>query len=346
MPRIERWVRERELASNARCAAWAQQEIRREHRRVAGNAWWPLTVFLAIIVAATAVIWFRTPGRLGALVAGMVAAFGVSAMALMIVEAARTQNRLMGIEAEKATASEVRRLRRRGWKLINHIRTDRADIDHVAIGPGGVFAIETKSSTFPWGPSHERLTPACTQARGAARDVSNRLYQWQRNAAVEPVLALIGPLEDGFTLPASLNGVTVVRGYSLREWLRDRTDTLGPNDISSAWGVLEQRVRERDGGVQAREGKTVRGLPASMADLALGGLVGLSVVVALGLSLMIPPHGVPTLVLSMLVASVATMVFRRFRRWPRVRAISLPIVVAGAGFATLLVVLFLATTVA
>ena len=41
--------------------------------------------------------------------------------------------------------AELNRLGRHGWRVLHSIRlANRVDIDHLPIGPGGVFSINTK----------------------------------------------------------------------------------------------------------------------------------------------------------------------------------------------------------
>ena len=49
-----------------------------------------------------------------------------------------------GAEGEKATAKALRGLVRSGWTLVNDIDWGKGNIDHVLIGPAGVFVLETK----------------------------------------------------------------------------------------------------------------------------------------------------------------------------------------------------------
>jgi hypothetical protein len=50
-----------------------------------------------------------------------------------------------GAEGERATARALRPLTRSGWILINDVQRDRGNIDHVLVGPAGVFVLETKN---------------------------------------------------------------------------------------------------------------------------------------------------------------------------------------------------------
>jgi hypothetical protein len=42
-------------------------------------------------------------------------------------------------QAEQWTAAELRKLRRHGWRVVNHFLLRNDDIDHVLTGPGGAY---------------------------------------------------------------------------------------------------------------------------------------------------------------------------------------------------------------
>jgi hypothetical protein len=50
----------------------------------------------------------------------------------------------IGADGEKATARQFRPLCGRGWTLFNDIDTGHGNIDHVLVGPAGVFMLESK----------------------------------------------------------------------------------------------------------------------------------------------------------------------------------------------------------
>lgn len=54
-----------------------------------------------------------------------------------------------GIEGEMATAQLLSPLLAKGWRLFHDIPGNRGNIDHVLVGPGGVFAVETKFRSKP-----------------------------------------------------------------------------------------------------------------------------------------------------------------------------------------------------
>ena len=50
----------------------------------------------------------------------------------------------IGAEGEKATARKLRPLLDRGWTLLNDLDTEHGNLDHVLVGPAGVFMLESK----------------------------------------------------------------------------------------------------------------------------------------------------------------------------------------------------------
>ncbi len=55
-----------------------------------------------------------------------------------------------GLEGEERTARELRRLRRLGWRVVHNLQFAYGDVDHIAIGPGGVAVIESKAGNADW----------------------------------------------------------------------------------------------------------------------------------------------------------------------------------------------------
>jgi hypothetical protein len=54
------------------------------------------------------------------------------------------ENWRRGADGERHTARVMRRLRRKGWRCVHDQQIDRGNRDHVAVGPAGVFLLETK----------------------------------------------------------------------------------------------------------------------------------------------------------------------------------------------------------
>ncbi|WP_338325265.1 nuclease-related domain-containing protein [Pedococcus bigeumensis] len=51
---------------------------------------------------------------------------------------------LQGVWGERATANALRALEREGWVVLHDLPAGRGNVDHIAIGPGGVFLLDSK----------------------------------------------------------------------------------------------------------------------------------------------------------------------------------------------------------
>lgn len=83
-------------------------------------------------------------------------------------------------EANTTDLFRTRTMRRKGWKIVDSVPFDRqfGDVDHVACGPAGVLAIETKWTNVPWKFTDGNLvTPGdpLKQARTGARVSARRI---------------------------------------------------------------------------------------------------------------------------------------------------------------------------
>ena len=128
--------------------------------------------------------------------------------------------RSMGGEAEQWTARELRKLDERAWMVVHDVPLSRANVDHVAIGPGRIYAIETKwTSTAPhpavvkrWARQAAGLASELQRdltARGAPRDVVPVLVVWGRHARLR--------LGES---PTMIGPTRVVVGGAAEAWLQ------------------------------------------------------------------------------------------------------------------------------
>jgi hypothetical protein len=98
-------------------------------------------------------LWAYFGGRLssgGILVgASIVAATSILALVIILLRtAAQSSNRYLGYCGERLIAERLRPLERRGWVVLHDVPamgSSPFNLDHVAIGPAGVFVVETKS---------------------------------------------------------------------------------------------------------------------------------------------------------------------------------------------------------
>jgi hypothetical protein len=64
------------------------------------------------------------------------------------------ENWAQGAEGEETVGKILEGLREKGWCVIHDVSFGRGNIDHIVVGPGGVFTIETKSRGGKVFPDH------------------------------------------------------------------------------------------------------------------------------------------------------------------------------------------------
>ncbi|MGW7364789.1 nuclease-related domain-containing protein [Streptomyces sp. NPDC054841] len=107
-----------------------------------------------------------------------------------------------GLAGEKRVGSELNRLSRQGWRVLHSIPLPRdVDIDHLLIGPGGVFTINTKHhpDKAVWvgddmvRVNHGKPQPHALKSRAEARRVQRVLEaHCDFTVPVESVLVFVG----------------------------------------------------------------------------------------------------------------------------------------------------------
>ncbi len=121
------------------------------HRYRAGLRSWRRRVVarFALLLAPVCVVAFVVGfvnGDPSSFTAGMV--FGaIVALVMMAADSPPHYVERWGIgaDAERRTARALRALERRGWSVVHDVPTHRGNLDHVVVGPGGVFLLDTKA---------------------------------------------------------------------------------------------------------------------------------------------------------------------------------------------------------
>ncbi len=239
-----------------RSGRWARQKVWASQLRFVRANPVPiavLVIFVALMATGIAVFVPR-PGNL--FVAGVVVGalpFAVLMVAQGWTGAAGTS---MGATAEGWTSSELRRFVRRArrrderWRLVDHIPLAGWDVDHVLIGPGGVFAIESKWSAEGWRSTwaQGRLSDIAKSARLEARKVESilRSEPHRLRLPVTPVV-VVWP---NTAKPARLavDGMTeAIYGGDLVDWCLQRpTQALDTQTVESVHTALVDFVRMRE----------------------------------------------------------------------------------------------------
>lgn len=137
------------------------------------------------------------------------------------------------------TSAALRRLPSPPWRLIHEVPTGRlGGIEHVIVGPAGVFAVTAVFSPLP--PPRDDPPSAVETAdaaiiRGRLDDLlgpirgrcdAHVVIHWGRTDAVEPAVELV-------------HGVVAVDGRRLEEWAATLPgDRLAPAQVDLAWQTI------------------------------------------------------------------------------------------------------------
>jgi Nuclease-related domain len=135
-----------------------------------------------------------------------------------------------------------------GWHVLHaiNVRRDReTDVDHVVVGPGGVYCLNTKNrpekKIIVRGDSFRTngYREYCVKASRAEARKATRLLSAAcgRSVLVHPLIVVVGAYLEVRQQPTD---VTVLRRKDVARWLRRRPVTLLPDEVES---IFEQARR-------------------------------------------------------------------------------------------------------
>lgn len=164
-----------------------------------------------------------------------------------------------GLLGEQAMAEELQALLAHGYQVFHDVPgSDKWNIDHVAVGPAGVFAIETKYRTkkpgeankrdneavfdgykiqYPSGFDAEAHQQAERNARWLAKELTKAVAE---RVAVQPIVAL-----PGWWVTLKVNSdVKVLSGKQVASYIAKEPPRLTDKLIQQIKYQLEQRCRD------------------------------------------------------------------------------------------------------
>jgi hypothetical protein len=243
-----------------RAGRWTLDTTRTERTDFVRRNWRVLAVAsLPYLLAASVAILVSTLSPFDwflPFTAGVLTASYVWAIFVALERVDGTVLRKLGGIAERDTSTELRRLRRRGWRVVDSVPFAGYDVDHVAIGPPGVFAVETKRSSMPVTISGTTVKGLyhgnpLGQARQGAKKIQHLLHSKGIDVEVRPVLAIwahsLPPeLDRGIELGEIDQRVLVVSGRRIHDVLGSLPAAAEPAPIALVVEALEAFVRMRE----------------------------------------------------------------------------------------------------
>ncbi len=196
-------------------------------------------VALGVLAVATALLG-RTFGLrdvrfLGSEVGLLVAMFVVLRYVMPLVE-----RHDRGATGEEQVGSLLDGLEGRGWHAIHDASLGNGNVDHILIGPAGVFTVETKSHP---GPVRVARIHGATIGQAQAQQ---RAIARVTGLEVEPLIVYSRAWIDRPL--ARRKGVRVLPARMLPGYLDRRRATLTPEQVGQAQASVASALREHRGG--------------------------------------------------------------------------------------------------
>jgi hypothetical protein len=149
----------------------------------------------------------------------------------------------VGADGEEAVGQELQGLEQSGWRLLHSVvvGSGKCDIDHVVIGPGGVYTLNTKThrghrvAVYEYAilvDGHKQPYYLRNARHEAAR--ATRLLTQACGVAVTAT-PLIVVICDALSIKKQPSDVQVVGRRDIALWLRKRPVALTTGDVDAIW---------------------------------------------------------------------------------------------------------------
>ena len=162
-----------------------------------------------------------------------------------------------GRDGERAVGQFLERFRVDGFQIFHDVVTGDANIDHVLIGPRGIFTIETKTLSKPVRgecriiANHEGVTAnglkldrnPVIQAKAQAAWLKHQFGDADFKVSVQPVVVFPG----WFVEPADFNaiGAWVLEPKALPAFIERRAEVISESDVRSLSLALANYIRSQ-----------------------------------------------------------------------------------------------------
>jgi len=146
---------------------------------------------------------------------------------------------LRGAEGEKAVGKVCTELEADGWHAIHDVSLGHGNVDHILVGPGGIFTIETKSHRGRIPIDH--IDPRMFKQAYAQKKLLERIT----GRDVQALLVFSRAYLVG-SVPAQRRGVTVLPARMLSYYFSRRRPVMERSESAKLHARLSAALSERD----------------------------------------------------------------------------------------------------
>ena len=139
--------------------------------------------------------------------------------------------RRLGLAGEMAAAEELNRLMLDGYRVYHDFPADRFNIDHIIVGPAGVFAVETKARSKKGRGDRKaeaRVTSDGRRLEFPSWTTTEPIDQAKRQAAW-----LSKWLSGAVDAPVKVSPMVTIPGWYIERKTRDGVPVLNPKNVKS-----------------------------------------------------------------------------------------------------------------
>src|SRR5690606_2088889 len=124
--------RRNELGSDRRAGSHSRRELSRLRRAWLRRSWRAVLVLMVAALLSSLAALVFLPDKVAPYVVGALLASGVWLNYVFMLQTGGVMSHMMGVMGEEWTSDQLRKLRRHGWTLVNHVMLERRDVDHLA----------------------------------------------------------------------------------------------------------------------------------------------------------------------------------------------------------------------
>lgn len=239
----------------------AGQSLREERERLLEDTFTPWALAAAFSVALAVMEWMHTllsiPHSPWTLTCLAIVVLSLAVWRLSRLRA-RMRNLRLGISGEVAVGQYLDRLHFNGYQVFHDVQGENFNLDHVLIGPAGVFTVETKTWNKPYSDARisfdgEKLLCAgkvpdsdpVVQAKAQARWLRTQLRESTgKDFDVWPVIVFPGWFIEARA--AAHNKLWVLEPKALPSFLSNEPEALPIADRQLASYHLSRMIRNTD----------------------------------------------------------------------------------------------------